>query len=259
MRLVRHVLVAGLAILLAQPLRAGVVNIELALLVDVSGSVDASEFDLQMQGYANAFRSTEIQNLIVGNAAYGGVAVNMVLWSSGSQQSQVIDWTLLTTPQDADDFATLIEGVSRPYNDLTAPGSAIQFATTSNIAGVSIFNNGFTGTTLIVDVSGDGVANSGINTSSARNAALLAGVDRINGLAIGGQSLVTWYKNNVQGGDGSFTIQANTFQDFEDAIKQKLRLELQSSPVPEPSSAAVFLGLTGLALLRLRRRRDSSR
>ena len=40
------------------------VDLELALLVDVSGSVNSSEYALQRDGYKNAFLSNAVQNAI---------------------------------------------------------------------------------------------------------------------------------------------------------------------------------------------------
>lgn len=243
-------LAAGTAIGLLSAMSAQAatpVALELSLLLDVSGSVDASEFALQRDGYVNAFNSAAVKNAIAGLAPLGGIAVNMIVWSGTAQQSQVISWTQLDSAQDSADFATAVSNIPRTYNGNTAPGSAINFARPL------FFNNDYTGTRLVIDVSGDGSENEGANTAAARTAAVNAGIT-INGLPIGNAALATWYANNIQGGDKSFTLPVSDFSGFNQAIQQKLVAEITNTPVPEPATMAVLgIGLLGLGYVRRRR------
>ncbi len=213
--------------------QAAPVGVELALIVDVSGSISNAEFNLQRTGYANAFNNPAIQALIAGTP--GGIAVTMVYWSGANQQQQVIGWTHITNAAQASAFATAINGTTQLFQGLTAPGSALNFTQ-------PLFNNnGFEGSKLVIDVSGDGAENDGANTLAARNAALAAGIDQINGLPILGEAgLLAFYQNNIQGGGGSFTVPASGFNDFEAAITTKLAREITQGVVPEPMSMAVF-------------------
>src|SRR4051794_19231929 len=76
----------GLAALVAAPLafstpsQAVPVGLELSLLVDVSGSVDNSEYNLQKQGYVNAFSDPGLVSAILASTG-GSIAVNFVQWS----------------------------------------------------------------------------------------------------------------------------------------------------------------------------------
>ena len=241
-RLLKCLLVFLSAVFLWVPTAFAVpVGLELTLLLDVSGSIDAGEYALQMTGYQNAFNSSAIQNAIDANPT-GSIAVNMVQWSSSGQQSMVIGWTQVTAAT-AGAFATTIGSVTRAFSDLTAPQSAMSYAASDIVT-----NNGFEAPRQVIDISGDGVANSGDTTgASGRNAALAAGYDTINGLVIGGDSAVfTYYQNRVIGGTNAFITTASDFDTFGAAIARKLEREIIG--VPEPASILLLgIGLLGLA------------
>ena len=228
------------AIAMAGPAAAVPVAVELALLVDVSGSVNNTEYNLQKTGYVNAFKDAVIQSNIA--SLTGGIAVTYIEWSSASQQATLVNWTHVTDAASANAFANAIAGTSRAYTSNTAPGSAI------NYAAPGFLLNGYEGARWVIDVSGDGAQNAGVNTAGARDSFLASapsGVSAaVNGLAILGEvGLQNWYENNIKGGANAFVIAANGFDDFENAVKTKIGREI--SNVPEPAT----LALVGLALL----------
>ncbi len=141
-------------------------------------------------------------------------------------------WTLINDLASSQAFATAIGNAARPFGGSTAPGSAINFA-------VPLFNNnGFDGLSQIIDVSGDGRQNEGANTATARDNALLAGIQKINGLAILGEAgLLAWYDANIKGGAGAF-VEAATFDTFAEAIEKRL-LEKASTP-PSPAACCFW-------------------
>ncbi len=223
------------------------VGLELSLLVDVSGSVDATEFNLQRSGYVQAFQSAAVQNAILGSTN-GSIAVNLIYWSGAGEQSTAVGFTLINSVASANAFAAAINATARPFSGSTAPGSAINFA-------VPLFSsNLFDAPRQVIDVSGDGAENDGANTLTARNNALAAGIDTINGLPILGEAgLLAFYQNNIQGGAGSFTTAAANFAAFATAIENKLVTEINNT-VPEPASIVFLLSAMGLTGLVARRR-----
>lgn len=224
------------------------VDVELQLLTDVSGSVNASEYNLQRQGYIDAFRNDNVIDSILAGTN-GSIVVQYIEWSSSSQQSNQIDWFLIDSIATAHAFSDSIAATGRAFSGSTAIGSAINY-------GASLFSKKFYDSVRqVMDVSGDGVRNSGISSSAARDTALAGEVDTINGIIIGSSTgLVEHYQNNIIGGTNAFHLHATNFATFSAAIKAKLKREITSSKIPEPSSVAL-MGLAIIGLFSTNRKR----
>lgn len=225
-----------------------IVDLELQLLADVSGSVSDSEYALQLSGYSSAFRDTDVINSILdtSNGKTGSIAVQYIEWSSSNQQKTQIDWMLINSQTSALAFADLLDGLTRAYDHSTGIANAIAY-------GASLFStNAYDAARQVIDVSGDGNENEGGNVSQARDNALNAGIDSINGITIGNASgLTSFYQDNVVGGENAFHIHAETFEAFNTGIKRKLQQEISGVTVPEPATLALFgLGLFGMSRLR---------
>ncbi len=226
---------AALAGSVATPNRATAmpVGLELALLVDSSGSISPSDYTLQMEGYASAFENAGVRNAINSNPT-GSIAVQMIQWSGTAQQSEVIGWTQVS-PATSDAFADTIRGIAREFRCSTAPQAAMNFASTA-------LTNAFDAPRQIMDVSGDGI---GERNTIGRDAALAAGYDTINGLVISPQSTVLeYYETYVQGGVNPFVDVVSSFEEFDQAILDKLQQEIV---IPVPGAVWMF----GTALLAL--------
>lgn len=224
------------------------VDLELWLGIDASGSVSSSEFNLQKQGYVDAFKSSSVQDLIAKST--NGIAVGYGYWSGNSQQNVAVNWTQLTNAQESNDFANLIAATTRPFGSLTAIGSAINF-------GVNQINtNNFDGTNKTIDISGDGTNNSGASLGGAVANASSQGIT-INGLPIGSEFLKTYYEDNVVTPDG-FVVAANSFADFDSAIQQKLAIEIDEGTTDAIPTPALLPGLVGVGIAALRKRGKSN-
>jgi hypothetical protein len=202
------------------------VDLELFLSVDVSGSVDGSEFNLQKLGYVQAFQSAAVQAAIASKP--NGVAVALGQWSSTADSPLAVGWTLLTDAASSNSFAAAINAMVRQSSGATCVACGI------NAAVAELGGNDYDGASVI-DVSGDGEENVGStgDVVAARDAAAALGI-KINGLPIGGgQSLVNWYQTNVQTANG-FTEPAANFNDFDLAVQRKIVREISGDSVPGP-------------------------
>ncbi len=233
--------------------RASAMNVavEISLVVDVSGSVDDTEYGLMRDGHAAAFSNPQVLGLIA--TAPGGIAVNVIQFSTSA--TEVISWTHLDSVADALAFSTTLSNMTRDGGI----GSLTNIAGGVSLANSSIGGNGFDAAHSVIDLVGDGTQNWLGSVTAERDNALATNTDAINGLAILNEepNLDDYYATNLIGGtlgDGSpaFVAAAADFQAFEDAVTGKLQIELI---IPEPSVALLgFLGAMGM-FLRVSRRR----
>lgn len=203
------------------------VDLELVLAVDASGSVDAYEFALQMRGIAAAFRDPEVQAALTATGDRG-VAVVLVQWSGRRQQAVVVDWLRLFDAVSADRFAAQVEGAGRLILGETAVASALDFAREL------LTHNSFQGHRQVIDISGDGPNNAGRAPEAARDEATAAGIT-INGLAIINEilDLDHYYREHVIGGPDAFLVRARDYEDFAEAMRVKLIREIRGAPIAE--------------------------
>jgi hypothetical protein len=200
------------------------VDLLLVLAVDTSGSVNQTRFDLQKQGYAQAFRNQRVLNAIRSGATQS-IAVTMTQWTGPLQQIQVLPWRLLKDEASLNNFAAAIESTERQlFGGGTSISGAIDHAMTL------MPKSPYRGMKQVVDVSGDGSNNRGRDVRSARDDAVGAGIV-VNGLPILALEpyLDRYYFENVIGGPGSFMIPAETYEAFGDAVLRKLVLEIASN------------------------------
>lgn len=191
--------------------------VALILLVDISSSVSEKNYELQKRGIAEAFKDPQIQKTI--EAQPGGLALSLHEWTDTSNVS--IPWVILKTKKDLEDLSNKIINLKYAIGMTTAMGDAI-------IKGVEYFDSTpCEPERKIIDVSGDGPSNTGVEIEVARKKA----IDNL--VTINGMPIITtveprlsdYYMDKVITPDG-FVLSADGYEDFTRAIKRKLIFEI---------------------------------
>ena len=152
------------------------VDVALVLAVDMSGSMDVEEAQVQRLGYVEALRHPDFINAVTAGLN-GRIAVSYFEWAGSVNETSVIKWQLI---DDAQDAAILAEHLAtRPV--FTRRGTSISNALA--FASKLIAASPYDAMRRVVDVSGDGPNNLGPPVDPVRNAAVASGII-INGLAI---------------------------------------------------------------------------
>jgi hypothetical protein len=219
------------------------VDLELVLLADASGSIDDGEIRFQRQGYAAAITHPDVLDAIF-QGYEQRIAVTYVEWGGISSQEVVVPWTVVDDKDSAAAFAeALLEPPRRAFGR-NAIGEAIA------VAHALIETNAFEGYRKVIDLSADSANNwGGIPIPEARAAALSAAIV-INGLAVACRTcsgrpnaydLEAAFAERIIGGPASFVLTADGDNQFAEAVRRKLLLEIAGVP-PAPADGLKFAG-----------------
>lgn len=211
------------------------VDVELVLAVDVSLSMSPDELEIQRRGYATALTDEAVLRAIA-DGIHGKIAITYVEWAGTNSQVVVVPWTLVANRADAEHVVARL--TARPPNSArrTSISAALEF-------GADLFaESGFDGTKRVIDISGDGPNNQGAPVPLVRDAVIKQGIV-INGLPLmtnGGmetsydiRDLDQYYRDCVIGGPGAFMIPVNGWEQFPEAVRRKLVLELAGAASPQ--------------------------
>ena len=204
------------------------VDVELVLAVDVSFSMDKEKLALRREGYAQAIVSKDFLQALRSRPD-SKVALTYFEWSMSGDDRVIIPWRVIDGPESADAVAAEIMKTPVRRGSSTSISGAINFA-------LQLFEeNPYHGFRRVIDISGDGPNNDGAPVTGARDAALAKGII-INGLPImvkepsylttDIENLDLYYEDCVIGGPGAFIITIKDREKFQEAIRNKLVLEV---------------------------------
>ena len=210
------------------------VDVELVLAVDISYSMDPEEQALQREGYIAAITSPEFMQALRGGM-HGRVAVTYFEWAGPFDQRIVVPWRLIDGPESAGGFVSEIARAPYRRASRTSISAALNF-------GKPLFDgSGYRGIRQVIDVSGDGPNNSGPLMTLTRDEVVAAGIT-INGLPImlkrpnsftmDIDSLDVYFEDCVIGGPGAFVIPIRQREQFKEATRTKLVLEIAGRTPP---------------------------
>src|SRR5229473_1407923 len=212
------------------------VDVELVLAVDVSYSMDPDEQALQREGYIAGITSREFMQALR-SGQHGKVAVTYFEWAGPGDQRIIMPWRLIDGPEAADAVANQIARAPYRRAMFTSIASALRFAT-------PLFDaSGYRVIRRVIQVSGDNANNSGPFVTIVRDDVLAAGIT-INGLPImlkrpnsftmDIDNLDIYYEDCVIGGPGAFVIPIREREQFKEATRTKLVLEIASLTPERP-------------------------
>jgi hypothetical protein len=217
------------------------VDVELVIAVDVSYSMDSDEQALQRDGYVAALTSRAFLEA-VRKGPTGRIAVTYVEWAGENDQRVIVSWQLIDGPEAADAFVSELNRTPPRRASRTSISGGLQFS-------AALFEQGkYKGLRRVIDVSGDGTNNQGLIVTTVRDEVLAKGIT-INGLPIMLKdpmsgfldipNLDEYYEDCVIGGPGAFVVPARGKEQFVDAIRKKLLLEV-AGKMPEPAKPRVM-------------------
>jgi hypothetical protein len=212
-----------LIILFVGGIHAQTPTIELCTTIDGSGSINSSDFQLQLEGLAAAIEDPGVVR------QDGSVTLSIVQFSSSAQVE--VPPTLIVNQASATNIASQIRNINQ-LDGSTAIGDAIALC-----AQQFTFTNG----RQVIDVSTDGDSNTGQAPGTASDNAITAGVDEINALGVGSGIDVNELENLVRPqpasqitdspNDGFVTL-VDDFNQYVTAIALKLGVETNTIPPP---------------------------
>jgi len=205
------------------------VGMQLILAADVSGSVNSTRYRTQQDGYLEALVDSRVLN-VIRELDPPILAVTFIAWAR--EQEVMVPWMRVQDAKSMDLLRNRLKDAERPRIGInTLISRSLMFCDRQ-------FDQEFTGGRKVIDVSGDGDDNQGsVGLREVRDA-LVAKRVVINGLPIivkppeyifppqPPEGLDVYYRNYVVGGEGHVTIESIGFDNFKQAILQKLLLEI---------------------------------
>lgn len=226
----RRTLLAAQAAILPAAARAAEpppVDTLLVLAMDASGSIDADEFALQREGYAEALTHPAVLAAIRGKRR-GAIGVALVEWGSPGGAAAVVGWRRVFDAASARAVAEELLAAPRSPQSWNAIGDAL------TLAGRLLGEAPFAADAKVVDLSGDGPDMRGFVPAGRARDALVARGAVVNALAIAVSGQVTrarepladHYRRDVIGGPGAFVLTAEDRRDLARALRAKLVREV---------------------------------
>lgn len=207
----------------------------LVLGLDVSGSVDAQEFRLQLDGLAAAIEAPQVVERLLAMPS-APVRIAAFDWSTEDRQRVILPWQEVRDRGDITAIADRLRGTRRAFNPAATAQTTATALGTAMLYGVAMLDQQEACWKRTLDISGDGKNNTGI---APQKVFVDSGVT-INGLVIGADSprigdvrlieiadLSSYYRTTVLRGPGAFVETALGFRDFENAMTRKLMRELE--------------------------------
>jgi hypothetical protein len=201
-------------------------DLELAFVVDASGSIYEEETALQRQSYVDALQHRRILHGI--SAGFlGKIAVAYIEFAADGCTRMSVGWTNISGTNAVAAFGARIEALPYlPCLSGNAVADALQFAIQS------MKRNRFEGTRQVIDISSDSPYTLGLTLSEVC-ARVVADGTTINAMALDRPEmpgLNDYFHRYVIGGPGAYYMEVKDHSSFTSAILKKPFMKIATAP-----------------------------
>ncbi|HNB28896.1 MAG TPA: DUF1194 domain-containing protein [Alphaproteobacteria bacterium] len=195
--------------------------------LDVSGSIEAKETQIQIDGLAMAIRSPEVIAAIR-SGRHGRVGFAVFVWANGNLPV-FAEWRQIASAEDA---LALSEELSLRLHAILESTAALKLGELTDLSGAIAFGGAmllaapYPTDHAILNIMGNGLDNVAEGPERARNILVAQGVT-INGVVIGhDRGVIGYFRRNVIGGPAAFVLPAGEPQTLVDVFKRKFVTEI---------------------------------
>lgn len=195
--------------------------------LDLSGSIEALESQIQIAGMMMALRSPEVVNAIR-QGRNGRVGFAVFLWANGSYPV-FESWRLISSPDEAlaasNEFASRVDAFlgsqeARRLGQLTDLSGAIDYG------GAMLEAAPFATDRAILNIMGNGIDNVGASPKWSRDRVVAQGAT-INAVVIGNdRGVFSYFRSEVIGGPAAFVLAARAPETLVEVLERKFVTEI---------------------------------
>jgi Protein of unknown function (DUF1194) len=278
-RLTAAALLVGNIVTAAPPeARAGeaptATDANLVTALDVSDSIMRHEEWIEFAGMSNAIQSDDFLDAATAGR-HGRIGFAVIVWSSAERPDVIVPWTIIESKQDIQRVADRLTVARTVYGfdarmgngevvaahrgddgGSAAPARRTDLSAALEFSADLLRTAPFLAAREVINICGNGADNVHAGPAVARDRALSAGMV-INGLIIGARpGVADYYRAHVQGGTGSFVLEASDPKDVAAAMLQKFLRDLNVSRAPPGRLAGLSTASGRGGPSRPRRKRD---
>jgi len=198
--------------------------------LDVSGSIEPREAEIQVEGIAMAIRSPAIIAAIQ-HGRFGRIGFAVFAWAD-RRYPVLVSWRVIDSPQEALETSKEVAARLRAIldSDLAATvGTLTDLSGAIDYGGVMLRSAPFATDHRILNIVGNGIDNVGEGAAPARDRLVAQGIT-INGVALGyDRTIYEYYHREVIGGPTAFVLPAHDPSTLTEVLARKFSLEIASN------------------------------
>jgi hypothetical protein len=195
--------------------------------LDLSGSIEARDAQVQVDGIAMAIRSPEILTAIQ-TGRYGRIGFAVFVWAD-SAYPILASWRMIGSPEDA---LAASEEIAERLSRVVGTDATIKLGALTDLsgaiehAGSMLRNAPFATNHRIINIVGNGIDNVGGGPLPVRDRMVADGIT-INGVALGyDRAVYEYFRREVIGGPTAFVLAANDPDKLVDVLARKFVTEI---------------------------------